>query len=201
MQFLQHSQAEKINTLLEQIVALEKQAAANQEAAEEVPVLKNKLDMVNQSLAHLNKSTEALEENLCSANEKKADLEAALSEKTKLVSALEDHIKNLTEKMLKETESHSAKIEDLINRERILKEQLEGTKNSLAAATAESSSHQEEIQTMNTTLSTALRGLEEKDNSIKSLKEKLNRAEAEHSKASELLKEKSVAMNKIKVGS
>lgn len=199
VQILQFNHTERINALKEQIVCLEKQVAANQEEAEEVPVLKNKLDVVKQSLAHLNKSLEASEKSLSCANEIKADLEVTLSEKVKLITALEDQINNLTEKLRKESESHSSEVGDFVNKERSLKEQLEATRKSVAAAKEESSSRREDIREMKTTLSAASRGLEERDNTIKSLKEKLNKAEAEQVKASELLKEKTVAMSKIKV--
>lgn len=112
---------------------------------------------------------------------------------------MEKEVKDLSEAKRKESECHILEIENFLNKEKRLKEQLEAAKQSVTAAKAELSSRREEIKTMKTTLSAASRGLEERDNTIKSLKEKLNRAEAEQAKTSDLLKEKVVAMNKIKV--
>lgn len=173
----------------------------NKDAAEKLPVLKNELDVANQSNVDLKKSLQALEENHSSAIEIKSNLESTLAEKMNLISALEKEVKDLTEKMGKESERHALEIENFLKKEKSLDEQLEATKKSVSAAKAESSSRREEIRTMKATLSAASRGLEERDSTIKDLKEKLNKAEAEQTKTSELLKEKVVAMNKIKVGS
>ena len=116
------------------------------------------------------------------------------------MSALEKEVKELTEKMMRESESHGLETQNFLNKEKSLKEQLEAAKQSVTATKAESSSRREEIKTMKKTLSAASSGLEERDNTIKSLKEKQNEAEAEQAKTSALLKEKVVAMNKIKVG-
>lgn len=173
----------------------------NKDAAEKLPVLKNELDVATQSNADLKKSLEALEKNHSSTIEMKSNLESTLAEKMNLISALENEVKDLTEKMGKESERHALEIENFLKKEKSLDEQLEATKKSVSAAKAESSSRREEIRTMKATLSAASRGLEERDNTIKGLKEKLNKAEAEQTKTSELLKEKVDAMNKIKVGS
>lgn len=197
---IQQAQSEKINNLLEQISSLEDKLTASKDAAEMLPVLQNELDKVNQSHADLKKCLETLEKNHSSITEIKTNLESTLTEKTNLIATLEKKVKELTEKMSKESESHALKIENALNKERRLEEQLEAAKQSLTAAKVESRSWREEIKTMKTTLSAASRGLEERDNMVKSLKEKLNRAEAEQAKTSDLLKEKVVAMNKIKVG-
>uniref|UniRef100_A0A3Q0RL32 Centromere protein F n=1 Tax=Amphilophus citrinellus TaxID=61819 RepID=A0A3Q0RL32_AMPCI len=196
---IQHGQTEKINSLLEQISSLEEKVDMNKDAAEKLPVLKNELDVVTQSNADLKKSLEALEKNHSSTLEIKSNLENTLAEKINLISALEGELKDVTEKMRKESESHALETENFLKKEKSLEEQLEATKKSVSAAKAESNLRREEIRTMKATLSAASHGLEERDNTIKSLKEKLNKAEAEQAKSSELLKEKVVAMNKIKV--
>ena len=185
---------------MEQITSLEEKVAANTDAAEKLPVLKNELDVINQSHTELKKSLEALEKNHSSTIEIKTNLENTLTEKSKLVSALDKEVKDLAEKMIKESESHVSEIEKFLNKEKSLKEQLKTSKQSVTAAKSELSVCRVEIKTMKTTLSAASRGLEDRDGSIKSLKEKLNKAEAEQLKSSDLLKEKMVAMNKIKVG-
>lgn len=200
MKNLLQAHTEKINNLLEQISSLEEELTASKDAAEKLPVLKNELDVVNQSHADLKKCLEALEKSHSSTIEIKSNLENTLAEKINLIFTLEKEVKELTEKMKKESESHAVEMENVLNKEKRLKEHLETVKQSVTAAKAESSSRREEIKTMKTTLSAASRGLEERDNTIKSLKEKLNKAEAEQSKTSDLLKEKMVAMNKIKVG-
>lgn len=197
---LQQAQTEKLSNLLEQISLLEEELTSSKDAAEKLPVLKNELDMINQSHADLKKCLEALERNHSTTIEIKSNLENTLTEKTNLIFTLEKEVKELREKMSKESESHALEIEKVRNKEKHLKEQFEAAKQSVTAAKAESSSRREEIKTMKTTLSAASRGLEERDNTIKSLKEKLNKAEAEQTKTSDLLKEKMVAMNKIKVG-
>lgn len=171
---------------------LEEKVAANRDVAEKLPVLKNELDVVIQSNADLKKSLEALEMSHSSTIEINFNLENTLTEKNNLISALEKEVKDLTVEKRKDSESHVLEIEKFLNKEKRLKE-------SVTAAKAELSSRREEIKTMKTTLSAASRGLEERDNTIKSLKEKLNKAEAEQAKTSDLLKEKVVAMNKIKV--
>lgn len=196
---LAHAQAEKINNLLEQISSLEEEIAANKDAAEKLPVLKNELDVVNQSHVDLKKCLEALEKSHSSAAEVKSNLENTLTEKINLISTLEKEVKELREKMSNESENHALEIKSFLNKEKNLKEQLEGAEQAVAAARVESGSRREEIKTMKMTLSAASRGLEERDGTIKSLKERLNKAEAEQTKTSDLLKEKIVAMNKIKV--
>lgn len=196
---LAHAQAEKINNLLEQISSLEEEIAANKDAAEKLPVLKNELDVVNQSHVDLKKCLEALEKSHSSAAEVKSNLENTLTEKINLISTLEKEVKELREKMSNESENHALEIKSSLNKEKNLKEQLEGAEQAVAAARVESGSRREEIKTMKMTLSAASRGLEERDGTIKSLKERLNKAEAEQTKTSDLLKEKIVAMNKIKV--
>lgn len=188
------------NALQQQISSSQDILAAYREAAEELPVLKNKLDVVSQSLADSNKCREALEKDLSSANKLNADLDNTLTEKMKLISDLEKSINTVTDKISKESENHTLEIENLVNREKSLKDQLDSAKKSLAAAKAELNSRRDEIKTMKMTLSAASRGLEERDNTIKSLEEKLNKAAVEQAKTSDLLKEKIVAMNKIKVG-
>lgn len=196
---LAHAQAEKINNLLEQISSLEEEIAANKDAAEKLPALKNELDVVNQSHVDLKKCLEALEKSHSSAAEVKSNLENTLTEKINLISTLEKEVKELREKMSNESENHALEIKSSLNKEKNLKEQLEGAEQAVAAARVESGSRREEIKTMKMTLSAASRGLEERDGTIKSLKERLNKAEAEQTKTSDLLKEKIVAMNKIKV--
>lgn len=172
----------------------------NKDAAEKLPVLKDELLVVTQSNTDLKKSLEALEKNHSSIIEIKSNLENTLAEKINRISALEKELKDVTDRMRTESESHALEIENFLKKEKSLEEQLEATKKSVTAVKAESSLRREEIRTMKATLSAASHGLEERDNTIKSLKEKLNKAEAEQAKSSELLKEKVVAMNKIKVG-
>lgn len=200
LNFLINDECVFAQILLEQISSLEEREAANRRAAEELPVLKNDLDVANRSLEQLNNSLDAFRKDLYSANETKTHLESSLTEKVKLISALETEILDLTEKMRGESESHRAEIQNLLNKEKQLKEQLEASQKSVAAAKTELGSRREEIRTMKSTIAAASRGLEERDGTIKSLKEKLNQSEAEQVKASDLLKEKIAAMNKIKVG-
>lgn len=197
---LQQAHTENINNLLEQISSLEEKVTASRDAAEKLPVLEHELALVNQSNADLNKHLEALEKSHSSTIEIKSHLENTLTEKVNLVLTLEKEVCELTEKTNKEKESHALDVENLLNKEKILKEKLEAARKSVTAAKTELSSRREEIKTMKTTLSAASCGLEERDKTIKSLKEKLNKAEAEQAKTSELLKEKMVSMNKIKVG-
>lgn len=159
--------------------------------------MNDELDAVNQSLK---KCMEALERSHSSTVEMKSNLENSLTEKTSLIITLETEVKELKEKMFQESESHTQEIDNCLNKHRRLKEQLEEAKKVVTAAKAESNSRREEIKAMKTTLSAASQGLEERDGTIKSLKEKLNKAEAEQARTSDLLKEKVVSMNKIKVG-
>lgn len=193
------AQTQKINDLLEQMSSLEGELTARRDEAEKLSVLKNQLDLLSQAHADLKNSMEALESSHSSAIEIKSSLENTLTQRNNVIFTLETEVKELKEKSSKESESQSLEVENLLNRERRLREQLEAAKQSVSAAKAELDSRREEIKTMKTTLSAALRGLEERDHEIKSLKEKLNKAEAERAKTSELLKEKNVAMNKIKV--
>lgn len=164
---------------------MEEQEAASRRAAEELPVLKNDLDVARRSLEQLNSSLD--------------ETKSSLAEKVKLISALQTEILDLTEKMRYEAESHRVEIQNWVNKEKQLKEQLETSQKSVAAVKTELGSRQEEIRTMKSTIAAASRGLEERDGTIKSLKEKLNKSEAEQVKASDLLKEKMAAMNKVKV--
>lgn len=200
IQIVHQAQTQKINDLLEQMSSLEGELTASRDEAQKLLVLKNELDLVNQSCADLKNSMEALERSHSSTIEIKSSLENTLTEKNHLIFTLETEVKELKEKRNKESESHSLEIENVLNRERRLREKLEAAKQSVTAAKAELDSRREEIKTMKTALSAALQGLEERDHEIKSLKEKLNKAEAEQTKTSELLKEKNIAMNKIKVG-
>lgn len=142
---------------------------------------------------------EALQESHFTATEIKSNLENSLTEKNALVTSLELNIKELTEKMKTESESHALAIENFHNEEKRLKDLLNASQKSEAAAKAELRSRWEEMKTMKTTLTAASIGLQERDNVIKSLKEKLNKIEAEQRKITELLKEKTDTMNKTKV--
>lgn len=179
---------------------MEEELAASKEAVEKLPVLKSELDLLSQSHTELEKNVKALERSHSSNMEIKSNLENNLIEKSNQILSLENGVKDLTEKMSRDSKSHALDTENLLHKEKRLKEQLEAAKQSLSAAKAELNSRREEIKTMKTTLSAASRGLEERDNTIKSLKDKLNEAEVEQARTSDLLKEKTVAMNKIKVG-
>lgn len=179
---------------------LEEELASSKDAAQKLPALRSELDTVTQSNAELQNRLEALEKTHCSMTETKSALENALTEKADLISTMEKEAKELAEKMRNESESHTLELQKLLTKEKLLKEQLGVAKQTIATAKSEASTRRDEIKTMKTTLSAASQGLEERDGTIKSLKDKLNKAEAEHSKTSELLKEKVVAMNKITVG-
>lgn len=187
-------------SLLEQISSLEGELNAKRDAAEKLPVLQEEMEVINQSYADLKKCMEDLEMSHSSSLEEKSTLEKSLTEKTSQVVTLENEVRELKGKMIQESENHSLEMETLLEKEKHLKGKLDAAKQSAAAAKAESSSRRDEIKSMKATLSAASRGLEERDDTIKGLKEKLNRAEVEQTKTSELLKEKVVAMNKIKVG-
>lgn len=190
----------KTESLLEQISSLEGELNTKRDAAEKLPVLQEEMEVINQSYADLKKCMEDLEMSHSSSLEDKSTLEKSLTEKTSQVVTLENEVRELKEKMIQESENHSLEMETLLEKEKHLKGKLDAAKQSAAAAKAESSSRRDEIKSMKATLSAASRGLEERDDTIKGLKEKLNRAEVEQTKTSELLKEKVVAMNKIKVG-
>lgn len=190
----------KTESLLEQISSLEGELNAKRDAAEKLPVLQEEMEVINQSYADLKKCMEDLEMSHSSSLEDKSTLEKSLTEKTSQVVTLENEVRELKGKMIQESENHSLEMETLLEKEKHLKGKLDAAKQAAAAAKAESSSRRDEIKSMKATLSAASRGLEERDDTIKGLKEKLNRAEVEQTKTSELLKEKVVAMNKIKVG-
>lgn len=190
----------KTESLLEQISSLEGELNAKRDAAEKLPVLQEEMEVINQSYADLKKCMEDLEMSHSSCLEDKSTLEKSLTEKTSQVVTLDNEVRELKGKMIQESENHSLEMETLLEKEKHLRGKLDAAKQSAAAAKAESSSRRDEIKSMKATLSAASRGLEERDNTIKGLKEKLNRAEVEQTKTSELLKEKVVAMNKIKVG-
>lgn len=190
----------KTESLLEQISSLEGELNTKRDAAEKLPVLQEEMEVINQSYADLKKCMEDLEMSHSSSLEDKSTLEKSLTEKTSQVVTLENEVRELKGKMIQESENHSLEMETLLEKEIHLKGKLDTAKQSAAAAKAESSSRRDEIKSMKATLSAASRGLEERDDTIKGLKEKLNRAEVEQTKTSELLKEKVVAMNKIKVG-
>lgn len=190
----------KTESLLEQISSLEGELNAKRDAAEKLPVLQEEMEVINQSYADLKKCMEDLEMSHSSSLEDKSTLEKSLSEKTSQVVTLDNEVRELKGKMIQESENHSLEMETLLEKEKHLRGKLDAAKQSAAAAKAESSSRRDEIKSMKATLSAASRGLEERDDTIKGLKEKLNRAEVEQTKTSELLKEKVVAMNKIKVG-
>lgn len=192
MKNLQQSHTEKINCLLEQISSLQEELTASKDEAEKLPALEKELEVVNQSHADLKKHLEALEKIHSSTIEIKSNLENTMNEKNNLICNLE--------KASKESANHAVEVENMINKEKILKEKLEAARKLVNASKTESSTRRVEIKTMKTTLSAASHGLEERDNEIKSLKEKLNNAEAEQAKTSDLSKEKMVAMHKIKVG-
>lgn len=162
--------------------------------------MNDELDAVNQSHTELNQRMEALEKSHSSTVEIKSNLENILTEKASLIITLETEVKELKEKIFQESESHTQQIDNCLNKQRQLKEQLEEAQKNVTAAKKESNCRREQIKAMKTTLSAASQGLEERDDTIKSLKEKLNNAEAEQAKTSDLLKEKVVSMNKIKVG-
>lgn len=190
----------KTESLLEQISSLEGELNAKRDAAEKLPVLQEEMEVINKSYADLKKCMEDLEMSHSSSLEDKSTLEKSLTEKTSQVVTLDNEVSELKGKMIQESENHSLEMETLLEKEKHLKGKLDAAKQSAAAAKAESSSRRDEIKSMKATLSAASRGLEERDDAIKGLKEKLNRAEVEQTKSSELLKEKVVAMNKIKVG-
>lgn len=190
----------KTESLLEQISSLEGELNAKRDAAEKLPVLQEEMEVINQSYADLKKCMEDLEMSHSSSLEDKSTLEKSLTEKTSQVVTLDNEVRELKGKMIQESENHSLEMETLLEKEKHLRGKLDAAKQSAAAAKAESSSRRDEIKSMKATLSAASRGLEERDDTIKGLKEKLNRAEVEQTKTSELLKEKVVAMNKIKVG-
>lgn len=190
----------KTESLLEQISSLEGELNAKRDAAEKLPVLQEEMEVINQSYADLKKCMEELEMSHSSSLEDKSTLEKSLTEKTSQVVTLDSEVRELKGKMIQESENHSLEMETLLEKEKHLRGKLDAAKQSAAAAKAESSSRRDEIKSMKATLSAASRGLEERDDTIKGLKEKLNRAEVEQTKTSELLKEKVVAMNKIKVG-
>lgn len=187
-------------SLLKQISSLEEELSCTRDAAEKLPVLREEIEVISRTYADLKRSMEELEKSHSSSLDEKSTLEKNLMEETSRVVALENEVKDLKGKLIQESENHSLELEALLDKEKHLKGKLDAAKQSAAAAKAESTSRRDEIKTMKATLSAASRGLEERDDTIKGLKEKLNRAEAEQAKTSELLKEKIVAMNKIKVG-
>lgn len=156
--------------------------------------------MVNHSHAELKKCMEDLGRNHSSTLEIKSNLEYNLREKTSLIITLKVEVQKLKEQMCQDAESHTKQINNCLNKQRWLQEQLDEAKKNETATKAESKSQREEIKTMTTTLSAASRGLEERDALIESLKEQLSQAEEEQAKTSDLLREKVVSMNKVKVG-
>lgn len=156
--------------------------------------------MVNHSHAELKKCMEDLGRSHSSTLEIKSNLEYNLTEKTSLIITLKVEVQKLKEQMCQDAESHTKQINNCLNKQRWLQEQLDEAKKNETATKAESKSQREEIKTMTTTLSAASRGLEERDALIESLKEQLSKAEEEQAKTSDLLREKVVSMNKVKVG-
>lgn len=156
--------------------------------------------MVNHSHAELKKCMEDLGRSHSSTLEIKSNLENNLTEKTSLIKTLKVEVQKLKEQMCQDAESHTQQLNNCLNKQRWLQEQLDEAKKNETATKAESKSQREEIKTMKTTLSTASQGLEERDDLIESLKEKLGKAEEEQAKTSDLLREKVISMNKVKVG-
>lgn len=177
-----------MRSFVERLSSLEEDLAASRAAPER---LEEELAALSRSHADLQQQLDALEKSHTATVEIKASLEKTLGEKVERVSALEQAVA--------EAEKHSGEVGTLLKREENLKQQLQDTQTSLAASKDHASALQVELRNMKTTLSAASHGLEERDGVIRSLKEKLSAAEAEQVKASELLKEKVVAMNKIKV--
>lgn len=196
---LQETQIKKNESLVEQISLLEEELSGTREAAEKLSFLREEIEVVNQTCADLRRSMAELEKSHSLNLEEKSNLEKNLVEETSRAFALENEVTELKGKLIQESESHNLELEALLDKEKHLKGKLDGAKQAAAAAKAESTTRRDEIKAMKATLSAASRGLEERDDTIKGLKEKLNRAEAEQAKTSELLKEKIVAMNKIKV--
>lgn len=197
---LQETQIKKNESLLEQISSLEEELSGTRDAAEKLPVLREEMEAIGRTNADLKRSMEELEKSHSSSLEEKSTLEKNLMEETSRVVDLENEVREIKGKLIQESENHSLELEALLEKEKHLRGKLDAAKQSAAAAKVESTSRREEIKTMKSTLTAASRGLEERDDAIKGLKEKLNRVEAEQAKTSELLKEKTVAMNKIKVG-
>lgn len=190
----------KNESLLEQISSLEEELSGMRDAAEKLPVLQEEMEAISRTNADLQRSMEELQKSYSSSLEEKSTLEKNLAEETSRAVALENEVRELEGKLIQESENHGLELEALLDKEKHLKGKIDAAKQSVAAAKAEATSKRDEIKSMKATLSAASRGLEERDDTIKGLKEKLNRAEAEQVKTSEVLKEKIVAMNKIKVG-
>ncbi|XP_019715052.1 tropomyosin-like, partial [Hippocampus comes] len=198
-ELLKDTHTEKVNKLQEQISYLEEEVSASKDSAEKLSLLKRELEVINRSHADLKNHADTFEKTLSSMTEVKTNLEKSLSERVILNSALEKEVAELREKVSQLSESQALEAQSFLNKEKSLREEREAAEKALNAIKAETSNVRAEVKTMKVTLSAASQGLEERDTSIKSLKEKLSRAEVEHAKTAELLKEKMLAMNKIKV--
>ncbi|XP_011607920.1 centromere protein F isoform X1 [Takifugu rubripes] len=196
---LREAQVGEINSLLEQISFLQQELTVTQDAVKGLQLLNDELDMVNHSHAELKKCMEDLGRSHSSTLEIKSNLENNLTEKNSLIITLKVEVQKLKEQMCQDAESHTQQINNCLNKQRWLQEQLDEAKKIETATKAESKSQREEIKTMKTTLSAASQCLEERDDLIESLKEKLCKAEEEQAKTSDLLREKVVSMNKVKV--
>ena len=198
-QKLRYTHTEETKGLQAQVTAMSEEMTRSKELVGQLPALKADLEAAKRSCVSLKDALEAAEKSHASSAENAARLEKSLAEATGLLSPLETQVRELSEGRTRQEEDHVREMESFLHKQKGLKEQLEASREAERAATEELAARKEQVTNMKRSLSAASAGLAERDGAAKDLKERLNRAEAEHTKAADSLKEKTVAMNKIKV--
>ena len=198
-QNLQHTHTEEGDGLRAQLTALSEEVTRSKALAEQLPALKAELEAAKQSCGSLQNALEAAQESHAPCADNAAGLERSLAKTAGLLGPLETQVRELSEGRARQEESHVREMEGFLHKQKALKEQLAASREAERAATEELAARREQVANMKRSLSAASAGLQEQDGAVKGLKERLNRAEAAHTKASDSLKEKTVAMDKIKV--
>ncbi|CAL8403773.1 unnamed protein product [Boreogadus saida] len=196
---LQHAHTEERDGLQAQLTALSEEVTRSKALAEQLPALKAELEAAKQSCGSLKNALEAAQESHAPCADNAAGLERSLAETAGLLGPLESQLRELSEGRARQEECHVREMEGFLHKQKALKEQLAASREAERAATEELAARREQVANMKRSLSAASAGLQEQDGAVKGLKERLNRAEAAHTKASDSLKEKTVAMDKIKV--
>uniref|UniRef100_A0A8C4ZIH5 Centromere protein F n=1 Tax=Gadus morhua TaxID=8049 RepID=A0A8C4ZIH5_GADMO len=196
---LQHTHTEEGDGLRAQLTALSEEVTRSKALAEQLPALKAELEAAKKSCGSLQNALEAAQESHAPCADNAAGLERSLAKTAGLLGPLETQVRELSEGRARQEESHVREMEGFLHKQKALKEQLAASREAERAATEELAARREQVANMKRSLSAASAGLQEQDGAVKGLKERLNRAEAAHTKASDSLKEKTVAMDKIKV--
>uniref|UniRef100_A0A8C1GBZ9 Centromere protein F n=1 Tax=Cyprinus carpio TaxID=7962 RepID=A0A8C1GBZ9_CYPCA len=199
--------------LLKQVSEMTGALAEKNAVAEKIVFIQTELEASNHLSTTLKDSLESFQKRFDSSVEQNLSLEKNLQGISEEKVLLETSIKNLTERHNKESEVHVFEIETHLKKQKSLEEQITVLEDQLREVTdsyqnvakelqdlkQSASPHEQEIESLKTTLADLKSQEAAKSYEIESLKGKVREAQSEQAKLLEALNEKNINMSKIKV--